>query len=175
MPVYDSGFSCSVKLYCCALLRLQPYHHHTRQWVVWRVWWWYDFSLKDGDMMLSLCPCMIVVSAAASSCIVVPFWDYNHITIMNIRQWVVWRIWWWYDFSLKNGHMMLVSKVGWRILVNVTYIGETIVVTIRAHQYKLALRTHVLQNGGTKSRAQHCKLALRQRVIILKTTCLLFM
>ena len=62
--------------------------------------------------------------------------------------------------------MMLVSKVVRRILVNVTYIGETIVVAERAHQYKLVLRTQVLQYGGTKSRAQQCKLALRHRVII---------
>ena len=40
-----------------------------------------------------------------------------------------------------------------------------IVVSIRAHQYKLALRRQVLRIGGTKNRAQQYKLALRQRVI----------
>ena len=48
--------------------------------------------------------------------------------------------------------------------------GDMIVVSIRAHQYKLALRRQVLRIGGTKNRAQQYKLALRQRVIILKTT-----
>ena len=42
--------------------------------------------------------------------------------------------------------------------------GDTIVVSIRA------LRRQVLRIGGTKNRAQQYKLALRQRVIILKTT-----
>ena len=40
-----------------------------------------------------------------------------------------------------------------------------IVVSIRAHQYKLALPRQVLHIGGTKNRAQQYKLALRQRVI----------
>jgi hypothetical protein len=51
-----------------------------------------------------------------------------------------------------------------------TYDDDTIVVSIRAHQYKLALRRQVLRIGGTKNRAQQYKLALRKRVIILKTT-----
>ncbi len=53
----------------------------------------------------------------------------------------------------------------------VMYIdGDTIVVSMRAHQYRLALRRQVLRIGGTKNRAQQYKLALRQRVIRLKTT-----
>ncbi len=48
--------------------------------------------------------------------------------------------------------------------------GDTIVVSIREHQYKLALLRQVLYNRGTKNRAQQYKLALRKRVIILKTT-----
>ena len=48
--------------------------------------------------------------------------------------------------------------------------GDTIVVSIRAHQCKLALRRQVLHTRGAKNRAQQYKLALRQRVIILKTT-----
>jgi len=60
--------------------------------------------------------------------------------------------------------------------------GDMIVVSIRAHQYKLALRRQVLRTeylflyccarflvppslGGTKNRAQQYKLALRQMVI----------
>ena len=46
--------------------------------------------------------------------------------------------------------------------------GDTIVVSIRAHQYKLALRRQVLRIGGTKNRAQQYKLALRQREIIFE-------
>ena len=42
--------------------------------------------------------------------------------------------------------------------------GDMIVVSIRA------LRRQALRIGGTKNRAQPYKLALRQRVIILKTT-----
>ena len=34
------------------------------QWVVWRIWWWYDFSLKNGDMILVY---MILVSKVVSS------------------------------------------------------------------------------------------------------------
>jgi hypothetical protein len=47
---------------------------------------------------------------------------------------------------------------------------DMIVVSIRAHQYKLALRRQVLHIGGTKNRAQQYKLALRQRVMKF-TTC----
>ena len=43
--------------------------------------------------------------------------------------------------------------------------GDMILVSIRAHQYKLALRRQVLRIGGTKNRAQQYKLALRQRVL----------
>ena len=39
-----------------------------------------------------------------------------------------------------------------------------IVVSKMTHQYTLALRRQVLHNGGTKTRAQRYKLALRQRV-----------
>ena len=46
--------------------------------------------------------------------------------------------------------------------------GDMIVVSIRAHQYKMALRRQVLRIGRTKNRAQQYKLALRQRVIIFE-------
>jgi hypothetical protein len=57
----------------------------------------------------------------------------------------------------------------------VSYVSDTILVLQMAQQYKFALQRQVLQNGGTKNRAQQYKLALRQRVIILKTICVIVM
>ena len=50
-----------------------------------------------------------------------------------------------------------------------TYDDDTIVVSIRAHQYKLPLGRQVLRIGGTKNRAQQYKLALRQREVKFNT------
>ena len=69
-----------------------------------------------------------------------------------------------------DGDTIVVSIRAHQYKTAVTHDDDTIAVSIRAHQYKLALRRQVLRIGGTKNRAQQYKLALRQRVIILKTT-----